>query len=617
MALLKTIEGHTADVSAVRIFPLAGGDLALVSASSDSTARVVYEFTETAPQHDLVMQLFQFDVDGTNTHVVFDSHSAFPRIAQLAEREGPEQFFGTYHFLFGEALRRGRPDFLEEFLQCSQLGLLKSNKEVFTPKAPSPKARMSSKSSRIGFDKDVMEEVGGMLTHALHLSQGEHSAQTYGSGGLLRQALERRDFRAVRCIIDCWCRFFADHDSELIHDDELGRISMGDMILLSEISSPDFQKLICSITLVPTKDNFIAPGSYYLYENELQKATMLGMVPHPDRTSAAQARKTRDYINNREGKTFTFLPLVNAVHMDMLQAYTRTCVELDSVEIFNSEVGKLALSYAWRRSGLKVHLRKMWVYLVYIVISTVSLLMFNEILDRESIAPIAPALIVAQLAINVFFIKEEWQQFSVTPLDYLKDVWNCLDLIVIFTNTTANVLRLIHLKDSIATEVLLCVSSIVSYFNILYFLRAFESTGPLVSMILRISKDIRYLMFVVLLVCMGFSQAFWIVSRNDRSLPFSTFEGAVLYSFVFLLGGFDPTLFEGIPLYRFAIAMSSIYMIIVSILLLNLLIALMGDSYGSVKEKGLAQWKLEQAQIITEMQGSMDEEKRASTAVVS
>jgi hypothetical protein len=161
------------------------------------------------------------------------------------------------------------------------------------------------------------------------------------------------------------------------------------------------------------------------------------------------------------------------------------------------------------------------------------------------------------------------------------------------------------------------VSAIASYANILYFLRAFETTGPLVSMILRISKDVRYLMFVVLIVCVGFSQAFWIVSRSDKSLPFSTYEGSVLYSFTFLLGNFDPSLFEGVPLYRFAIAMSSIYMIIVSILLLNLLIALMGDSYGSVKEKGLAQWKLEQAQIITEMQGSMDEEKRASTAVVS
>jgi hypothetical protein len=57
-------------------------------------------------------------------------------------------------------------------------------------------------------------------------------------------------------------------------------------------------------------------------------------------------------------------------------------------------------------------------------------------------------------------------------------------------------------------------------------------------------------------------------------------------------------------------------MIIVSVLLLNLLIALMGDNYGSVKEKGLAQWKLEQAQIITEMQGSMKDDKRACTAVV-
>jgi hypothetical protein len=57
-------------------------------------------------------------------------------------------------------------------------------------------------------------------------------------------------------------------------------------------------------------------------------------------------------------------------------------------------------------------------------------------------------------------------------------------------------------------------------------------------------------------------------------------------------------------------------MMIVSILLLNLLIALMGDSYGSVKEKGLAQWKLEQAQIITEMQGSMSEEDRNCTSLV-
>ena len=59
-----------------------------------------------------------------------------------------------------------------------------------------------------------------------------------------------------------------------------------------------------------------------------------------------------------------------------------------------------------------------------------------------------------------------------------------------------------------------------------------------------------------------------------------------------------------------------VYVLIVSILLLNLLIALMGDSYAAVKEKGLAQWKLEQALIITEMEGSLMERDRACDATV-
>jgi hypothetical protein len=294
----------------------------------------------------------------------------------------------------------------------------------------------------------------------------------------------------------------------------------------------------------------------------------------------------------------------------------QVCEELDSVDIFNSDVGKLALAYAWRRIGLLVHLKKMWIYFVYIAISTVSLLSFDA-LRTEDYSGVAYVLVFAQLAINGYFVKEEWQQFTVDPVEYMSDVWNCLDLCVIITNALANILRVLYLRDTIASEILLCLSSIVGYFNILYFLRAFEATGPLVSMILRISHDMRYLLFVVVIVSVGFAQAFWMICRTDRTLPFSTFEGAMLYSFVFLLGGYDPTAFEGVPLYRLGIALSAIYMIIVSVLLLNLLIALMGDSYGSVKEKGLAQWKLEQAQIITEMQGSMKDDKRACTAVVS
>jgi hypothetical protein len=81
---------------------------------------------------------------------------------------------------------------------------------------------------------------------------------------------------------------------------------------------------------------------------------------------------------------------------------------------------------------------------------------------------------------------------------------------------------------------------------------------------------------------------------------FSNVDGALLNSFSFMLGNFDTSAFDGLSLQSYGIFLSVIYMLIVSLLLLNLLIALMGDSYSSVSAKGLAQWRLEQAQLIIE-----------------
>mmetsp|Transcript_6927 Transcript_6927/g.11575 ORF Transcript_6927/g.11575 Transcript_6927/m.11575 type:complete len:132 (-) Transcript_6927:65-460(-) len=74
-----------------------------------------------------------------------------------------------------------------------------------------------------------------------------------------------------------------------------------------------------------------------------------------------------------------------------------------------------------------------------------------------------------------------------------------------------------------------------------------------------------------------------------------------------MLGGYDPLGFDGLPLERFAVFLSTFFMLLVSLLLLNLLIALMGDSYADVREKGLAQWRLEQVNLIIESSSNMDE----------
>ena len=80
-------------------------------------------------------------------------------------------------------------------------------------------------------------------------------------------------------------------------------------------------------------------------------------------------------------------------------------------------------------------------------------------------------------------------------------------------------------------------------FNLLYFLRAFERTGPLVSMIYHIAMDIRALVGVLGLVCVGFAQAFWLLSNTTNKeaynfqsdLPFSSVKMSYVNSFSYML----------------------------------------------------------------------------------
>jgi hypothetical protein len=99
------------------------------------------------------------------------------------------------------------------------------------------------------------------------------------------------------------------------------------------------------------------------------------------------------------------------------------------------------------------------------------------------------------------------------------------------------------------------------------------------------------------------SQAFWIVATRHTDSPFSNFDSAMLSLFTFMVGDYTPFELPGTSsstsLDRYLQLLSTIYMLIVAILLLNLLIALMGDSFGTVKTDALAHWALHKAQSKT------------------
>lgn len=541
---IKILEGHKAEITCLTIFSPGGTDMAVASASIDGNVRVLYDFLAKLPKTDVIKELYKLD-----RRELGEKRIKWNRISELVDQFRAEQFFTIHFHLFIYSLEINRHDFLVLFLPLTFIGLRKA----------------------------CMNQ---LLQKAIHE--------------------DTKSLVAAKTIVNCWCQFLGrdiNSDQDLIYTDpKISLLQVSDLISLSKRCPFDFIRLICSIKLISAKKNKpFDDDAYYFDEfndkqikNWKQKKTL----------TENEYDKDNDNEEVESTTSLMWLPLHNPYGLEMLMAFSEVCDETGSVEIFNSEAGMLALKFAWIRFGLWGYVKSTLIYLTYVAVVSFTNFKFLEYeVDDNEAGVYAPIIIV--LLFDLYFFYDEFDQMIEMKIKYFYDFWNQIDFLHIAGNTIGCILRLIYQDETDASRAVLAIASIAMWFNVLYYLRAFELTGPLVSMILKIAVDIIPFLIVLLLVILGFSQAFWLLS-DVEGLSFSTIDGSLITSFTFMLGGYDNKVFEGTSLYSFSVFLSCIYMLIVSILLLNLLIALMGDSYQSVRENGLAQWRLEQAQLIIE-----------------
>ena len=120
-------------------------------------------------------------------------------------------------------------------------------------------------------------------------------------------------------------------------------------------------------------------------------------------------------------------------------------------------------------------------------------------------------------------------------------------------------------------------------------------------MIFLIAQSIVPFCGVLFVVLFGYSQSFWIISKELRDMPYGLFYQSLYQVYRMMLGD-TVTDYHGTSSNKLGIILFVSFTVIVSLLLLNMLIALMGDTFGTVRAKGIAQFRLEQASIIYEQQ---------------
>eukprot|EP01038_Epipyxis_sp_PR26KG_P011281 gene11281-15133_t len=130
--------------------------------------------------------------------------------------------------------------------------------------------------------------------------------------------------------------------------------------------------------------------------------------------------------------------------------------------------------------------------------------------------------------------------------------------------------------------------------------KIFESPiGIYVNLIFAITKDIKYFIVILSVALCGFAQAFWILSFPNQSLPFGTVGSSLYNSFLSMLGQIQSD-FDGTASPPLATLFMVLFLMIIVIIMLNLLISLMGDTFSRLIIQRYVTFRYDQACTIIE-----------------
>jgi len=138
------------------------------------------------------------------------------------------------------------------------------------------------------------------------------------------------------------------------------------------------------------------------------------------------------------------------------------------------------------------------------------------------------------------------------------------------------------------------LATLVLWLHFILYLRGFQATSALIRMVQEIFKEAVPFLVIFLLTIAGLGHAFAMSSPTERTLPDSM---GLAYHFV--VGG--DFVADGDADNPWLIVLWYFGSLVGTIVMLNLLIALMGDAYSRVQENSVAARNRELAQIIVEL----------------
>lgn len=242
--------------------------------------------------------------------------------------------------------------------------------------------------------------------------------------------------------------------------------------------------------------------------------------------------------------------------------FMRSILECSNTEIFRTEFIKTLLKYKWRQIR--------WVLAIQacLYITLVLVIMIHTLYDRSQVIPIIIALVL-----NTFFLAYESSQAYSGILSYFNDAWNILDASRIVVLYIHGILSLIKVNTE-TEDVLLILLNLITWARLVGYFRIFDETRYLIHMIIQVVNDLGPFLILFLLSNIGATFTFY--SNNYQA----DFGDELLATYGISYGAWDFVQDNDLR-YTIFFCVS----LMNTLILLNLLIALISDTYVRVREQ--------------------------------
>lgn len=250
-------------------------------------------------------------------------------------------------------------------------------------------------------------------------------------------------------------------------------------------------------------------------------------------------------------------------------------------EVFNSELVKVILLFKWRQVLPPLKLLSL-VYMMLIVTLMVQTIIKD---DRGSLIVI--------VALNTFFLFYEMAQLKMRAGSYFYSIWNWLDIIrigILYAYAGVVFSGVIFSRGT-----LLAIANSLSWIRMIGFIRIFDRTRYLIRMCAEIVKSMGPFILIYFTAIFGTCLCYY-----SDSYSVFTFRELIVNVYSLSYGQFNNS--NDTKLQTFVLVLASL---ILTLMLLNLIIALMGDVFQKVKGAITIADTKEMASIILEIDSIM------------